>query len=198
MAQVNQGGFLRDTASGDGSLGAIVVAGSVTSSGGATEATLDTRTGSLTETAPATDTASSGINGRLQRIAQRITSLIALLPASLGQKTMDNSFAVTVASDQSLPTTSVPLTSASVTRVSASATVVDLKASNTARRGLYVFNELLSAVLYIKLGSAATLTDYTLSVPPGGYYELPLPVYTGVVTGIWASAAGAAQVTEGV
>lgn len=61
-------------------------------SGAATEATLatrlsesdfDTKVGSLTETAPATDTASSGLNGRLQRIAQRITSLIALLPAAL-------------------------------------------------------------------------------------------------------------------
>lgn len=39
--------------------------------------------GSLTETAPATDTASSGLNGRLQRVAQRITSLIALLPSAL-------------------------------------------------------------------------------------------------------------------
>jgi len=39
----------------------------------------DTKTGSLTETAPATDTASSGLNGRLQRIAQRITSLITAL-----------------------------------------------------------------------------------------------------------------------
>lgn len=36
------------------------------------------RIGSLTETAPATDTASSGLNGRLQRIAQRVTSLIAV------------------------------------------------------------------------------------------------------------------------
>lgn len=53
-------------------------------SGAATEATLDARTGSLTETAPASDTASSGLNGRLQRIAQRLTSLIALLPAALG------------------------------------------------------------------------------------------------------------------
>lgn len=37
--------------------------------------------GALTETAPASDTASSGLNGRLQRIAQRITSLIAATPA---------------------------------------------------------------------------------------------------------------------
>lgn len=53
-------------------------------SGAATEATLDTRTGALTETPPATDTASSGLNGRLQRVAQRLTSMIALLPVALG------------------------------------------------------------------------------------------------------------------
>jgi len=75
-------------------------------SGAATEATLDTRTGALTETAPATDTASSGLNGRLQRIAQRITSLIGQIPATLGQKTKANSLAVTLASDQdALPIT---------------------------------------------------------------------------------------------
>jgi len=75
-------------------------------SGAATEATLDARTGALTETAPATDTASSGLNGRLQRVAQRLSSLIALFPTGLGQKTKANSFAVTLASDQdALPIT---------------------------------------------------------------------------------------------
>lgn len=48
-----------------------------------TTSDFDTKVGSLTETAPATDTASSGLNGRLQRIAQNITSLIAKLPAAL-------------------------------------------------------------------------------------------------------------------
>jgi hypothetical protein len=62
--------------------------------------TTNTEIGGLTETAPATDTASSGLNGRLQRIAQRITSLIALLPAALGQGTMAQSLRVVVASDQ--------------------------------------------------------------------------------------------------
>ena len=40
--------------------------------------------GIITETAPAGDTASSGLNGRLQRIAQRISSLIGLFPNALG------------------------------------------------------------------------------------------------------------------
>lgn len=56
---------------------------------------LETLTGAVTETAPASDTASSGVNGRLQRIAQRVTSLIALVPASLGSKAAASSFAVT-------------------------------------------------------------------------------------------------------
>lgn len=66
------------------------------------ESDFDTKIGSLTESAPATDTASSGLNGRLQRIAQRITSLIALLPTALGQGTMSASFKVVVASDQTV------------------------------------------------------------------------------------------------
>jgi hypothetical protein len=66
---------------------AFAVAALTGSAGGATaanQATEITALGGVTEAAPATDTASSGLNGRLQRIAQRITSLIALLPAALG------------------------------------------------------------------------------------------------------------------
>jgi hypothetical protein len=66
--------------------------------------------GPVTETAPATDTASSGLNGRLQRIAQRITSLIALLPSTLGQKTGANSLAVVMASDFIPASPAVPST----------------------------------------------------------------------------------------
>lgn len=57
-------------------------------------------TGATNETAPATDIASSGLNGRLQRIAQRLTSLIALVPASLGAKAAASSFAVVLATEQ--------------------------------------------------------------------------------------------------
>lgn len=44
---------------------------------------LESQIGATNETAPATDTASSGLNGRLQRVAQRLTSLIALVPTAL-------------------------------------------------------------------------------------------------------------------
>lgn len=90
---------------------AVTVASLPLPTGAATEATLATRlsesdfdakTGSLTEAAPASDTASSGLNGRLQRIAQRITSLIGQVPAALGQTTKSGSMSVTVASDDDL------------------------------------------------------------------------------------------------
>ncbi len=87
----------------------LPVLASVSTAGLATDTKQDaaaTLTGAVNETAPASDTASSGLNGRLQRIAQRLTSLIALLPTSLGQKTKANSLAVTLASDQdALPVT---------------------------------------------------------------------------------------------
>jgi hypothetical protein len=65
----------------------VDVQASVLPTGAATSAlqtSLNTLTGAVTETAPASDTASSGLNGRLQRIAQRLTSLIALIPTAVG------------------------------------------------------------------------------------------------------------------
>lgn len=298
--------------------------------------------GAVTETAPASDTASSGLNGRLQRVAQRLTSLIALLPASLGQKAKAASLAVTLASDQdALPITdnggsltvdgtvsvnalpagtanigdvdvltlpalpagtnnigdvdvltepataadnaaglpsvvkvvggydganvqalktnaagelvttatvtegataadgaaSLPAVvkvvagwdganvqalatdasgnvqvdvvnvpdvsvvasagpaSATVTQVASSATVVTLQAANADRRGLLIFND-STAALYVKYGSAASATSFSVKIAAGGYWEMPQPPYSGIVTGIWASANGNAYVTE--
>jgi hypothetical protein len=98
---------------------AIPVTGTVTANVGTTNglaldtslATTNTEIGIVTETAPATDTASSGLNGRLQRIAQRLTSLIALLPTALGQGTMAQGLKVVLPSDQS----AIPVTLTSTT-----------------------------------------------------------------------------------
>jgi len=66
----------------------VTVVSSTLPTGAATESTLggrlsesdfDTKVGALTETAPTNDTNSSGLNGRLQRIAQRLTSLISAI-----------------------------------------------------------------------------------------------------------------------
>lgn len=82
--------------------------------GTANQAIVDPLLGALTETAPASDTASSGLNGRLQRIAQRLTSLIAATPASL--------------TDTQLRATPVPI-SGTVTTAPGAATAVTYSAS---------------------------------------------------------------------
>ncbi len=181
--------------------GAVVVSSSALPSGAATDTVATANgvlVGAVNETAPASDTASSGLNGRLQRIAQRLTSMIAQLPATLGQKAMAASLAVTIASDQSaLSVTPTAASTATTSSVADQDTNINLLASNSSRKGAMVFNE-STAVLYLKLGTTASLTSYTVQIQSNGYYELPGPiVYTGNIDGIWASnASGNARITE--
>lgn len=149
--------------------------------------TLETLTGIVTETAPATDTASSGLNGRLQRIAQRITSLIALVPAAL-------------AANGGLKTEAVGPATATQTSVDSVTTAggVAILAANAARRGATITNTDANA-LYLYFAAVGTvsaaifnvklLTDETFVLGPGEY--------TGAISGIWsADGSGAAKVCE--
>jgi len=82
-----------------------------------------------------------------------------------------------------------------VTAVASSATVVTLLAANTARVGALVVNS-STATLYLKLGSAASLTSWSVQLDPGAYWEMPRRYYTGIITGIWSAVNGDAKVTE--
>ena len=64
-----------------------------------TQAAQSVLIGAVTETSPASDTASSGLNGRLQRISQRLTSILSTLPSSLGIKSETQSLSVADAED---------------------------------------------------------------------------------------------------
>ncbi len=70
-----------------------------------------------------------------------------------------------------------------------------LLTANPDRKGAIVFND-SSKNLYLKLGLIASNASYTVLIPSMGYYELPLPMYTGQIDGIWSSAAGFARITE--
>jgi hypothetical protein len=79
--------------------------------------------------------------------------------------------------------------------VASSASSVTLLAANAARKSFFIFND-STATLYVKFGATASAISFTVKLGPGGYYECPMPVYTGVVDGVWSSANGAARVTE--
>lgn len=85
--------------------------------------------------------------------------------------------------------------SAALANVASSATNVTIRAANTARRGLIVFND-STEVLFIKFGATASSSSFTYKILAGGTYEMSQPIYNGIVDGIWASANGNARVTE--
>jgi hypothetical protein len=83
-------------------------------------------------------------------------------------------------------------TTSSVNDTASSATIL---AANTSRLGATVQND-STEILYLKLGATATVTDYTVKMAVGSYFEVPFG-YTGIIDGIWANnASGAARVTE--
>lgn len=102
--------------------------------------------------------------------------------------------ATDVATAAPLPTTSTCGT-ATLTNVAGSATSVSLLAANTARRQVIIWND-STALLYVKFGATASTTSFTFQVVGGGYLELPMPVYTGAIDGIWVTATGSARITE--
>jgi len=100
-----------------------------------------------------------------------------------------NTGAVTIST---LPKSSTSTTSS----VAGSVASVTLVASNASRLGATIFND-STAILYLKLGSTASTTSFTVKLNQDDYYELPAQyIYTGIITGVWDSATGAARVTE--
>lgn len=105
---------------------------------------------------------------------------------------------VVLASNQpTVPTSPQTCSTGAATSVAASASSVTVLAANANRRGATVTNDAGGAILYLlnQTGGTASLTNYTVPISPGGYYEVPFG-YTGALIGIWASASGAGRVTE--
>jgi hypothetical protein len=91
--------------------------------------------------------------------------------------------------------TSAVSTSSAVTNISASASSVTLLSSNANRKGARFYNH-SSATAYLKEGTTASGTSFTVLIEAGGFYNMPVPVYTGQIDCIWDSATGAMRITE--
>lgn len=114
--------------------------------------------GAVNETAPASDTASSGLNGRLQRIAQNISAMILQLPATLGIKTAANSLSIAPASDAIFNIKPKAITSSFAENLSLS-TVATFTAPANAIGGLIMADDTNTANIRFKQGGTATVSS---------------------------------------
>ena len=91
------------------------------------------------------------------------------------------------------------------TNVAAAVGDTVLLAANKNRKIATVFND-SSAILYLKFGSGASTTSFTVRLAAYSYYEVPVGMsamingtarpYNGQINGYWAAATGNARVTE--
>jgi hypothetical protein len=86
-----------------------------------------------------------------------------------------------------------------VITVAASASTVTLRDANPSRKGMVIHND-SSALMKVALAPVLDAsTAFTVKIPPGGNYELPVVqggVYAGEIVGVWDTATGNALLTE--
>lgn len=88
-----------------------------------------------------------------------------------------------------------PASAATLSNQTASDSNATLLSANNKRTGVIIHND-SSASLYVKYGAAASSSSYTYKLLGAQTWEMPDPVYTGQIDGIWDSATGTARITE--
>ncbi len=81
-----------------------------------------------------------------------------------------------------------------LSNVSASASSVTLLSANSNRLGFTIYND-SNNLLYVKFGTTASATSFTVRMRSQEYFECPFS-YIGRVDGIWNGTNGAARITE--
>lgn len=195
------GGAVTVANGADATQGAIADAAAAPGGAGTLSAKLRTLTGAAgaptDAAAAAAGTGDYGLIAAVKRALLNWAALLSRLPAALGPQTAANSLSVAPATDAEFVVIPDTAATASVSRVAASLTSVQLLAPNSLRRAVVIVNESNTATLFVRWGTAASSSAYTYAVPPGGTLEYePRTVYTGAIHGIWTAVGGAAQITE--
>jgi hypothetical protein len=111
-----------------------------------------------------------------------------------GSITVDGTIAATQSGTWTV--TNATYSSSTLSNVTAAASNTTLLASNASRRQAILYNDADTAV-YVKFGATASATSFSYKLLPAQTLELPFPVYTGIIDGIWANTpTGAMRITE--
>ncbi len=119
---------------------------------------------------------------------------VAVKPPYTPAESSDPAFVVALSPNNHVTATFTRPALNNTSSVAASTSNTLLLANNPLRLGATFYND-SSSVLYLKLGSGATLTDFTIRIFPVSYYEVPFG-YTGEIDGFWVSATGSARIGE--
>jgi hypothetical protein len=95
----------------------------------------------------------------------------------------------------SVTTTVAQPATSTVTSVALSTVVATVLASNVNRLGAIFWNNGAQNA-FIKLGAGATTASFTARLSNQSEWELPTPVYTGIITGITSAATATLLATE--
>lgn len=122
------------------------------------------------------------------------TVTVAALPANSSQVEVRNT--VTIQGNSTV--FYAPAANIIRSSIAQSSTSVQMSAANSSRLVWTCFNNPTQAAnLYLKYGTTASTTDFDVRIVPFGYFEMPRPVYTGRIDGIWDSTgAGFARIAE--
>ena len=66
---------------------------------------------------------------------------------------------------------------------------------NSERKGAILVND-SSNSLFLKFGIAGSVTDYSTKLYKRAYYEVPIPIFTGPLYGVWDGVDGSVKLTE--
>jgi len=83
-----------------------------------------------------------------------------------------------------------------ISRVGAASSNTSLVAANASRIQIILFNDSNKSA-FVKYGTSASSTSFSIKMPPESHHFIDGPVYSGAIDAIWESGAtGAMQITE--
>ena len=141
----------------------------------------------------ATDDAGASGHVQIVKLAIATDGSATLIPAIAADGLLVN---LGTNNDVTVTTTALPTPAATgtVTSVSDSATSATLLSSSASRKGFRLYNDSEYAA-YVKYGTTASTTDFTVYLLPGGYLEEGS--YYGRVDCIWAAnGSGSMRITD--